>query len=151
METRHNIYEEPFSVSAERMFEVLITPSAIRAWWGASRAIVMPKKDGSWIATWGEDENDSDYTSSFKIKEFEPPRRLLLGDGKYTAQSGQPMEMNMTTEFIVEPMAGGCTLRMVHDGLPADEAAEEFYEACVAGWTNTFEGIRKYFYDNPRP
>lgn len=149
MERRHHNYEEPFAVSAERMFELLITPSAIEDWWGASRAIVTAAKDGSWIATWGEGENDSGYTSSFKIKEFEPPRRLVLSDGKYVAKFDPPIEMNMTTEFIVEPMVGGCTLRVVHAWLPADEAAEEFYEACVIGWKNTFQGIRKYFYDNP--
>ncbi len=150
METRRHIHEEPFGIRSERMFEALITPSAIRGWWGASKAIVVPEKDGVWIAAWGEDENAADYISSFKILEFEPPQRMLLGDGKYFSRDGQPpFEMNMTTEFIVEPQSGGCTLRIIQDGFPSDPVADEFFDACSVGWKNTFEGLRKYFYENP--
>jgi len=150
METRHHIHEEPFGVSAESMFHALITPSAIRQWWGASKAIVIPEQGGVWIAAWGEDENDSDYISSFKILEFEPPRRMLLGEGKYHARDGQPaFEMNMTTEFVVEPVNNGSLLRIVQDGFPVDEAADDYFEACVIGWKNTFDGLRRYFYENP--
>jgi hypothetical protein len=75
---------------------------------------------------------------------------LIFTDGRFLAKAGQaPFEMNMTTEFIIEPMAGGCMLRVVHDGFPTDKAADEFYEACVLGWMNSFEGIRKYLFDNP--
>lgn len=152
METRrHIILEEPFAVSPERMFETLITPSAIRGWWGASKAIVVPEEGGVWIAAWGEDENDSDYISSFKILEFEPPNRMLLGDGKYFSKDGTPpFEMKMTTEFVVEPnVGGGCALRIIQDGFPTDPVADEFFDASIVGWKNTFEGMRKYFYDNP--
>jgi uncharacterized protein YndB with AHSA1/START domain len=150
METRRHVHEEPFSVSPERMFETLITPSAIRSWWGASKAIVTPKIDGVWIATWGDDEDAADYVSSFKIKAFEPPKRLLLTDGKYQAKSGQPpFELRMTAEFVIEPWGQGCTLRVINDGFPVDEVADDFYDACLVGWQNTFEGIRKYFFDNP--
>lgn len=150
METRRHTHEEPFAVAPERMFEILVTPSAIRSWWGATRAVVSLKRGGVWMAAWGEDENASDYISTFTIQEYDPPKRLLLTDGKYQVKSGQaPFEMNMTTEFTVEPWGSGCVLRVVNDGFPTDEAADDFYNACVLGWENTFEGIRKYFYDNP--
>lgn len=150
METRRHIHEEPFGVSAESMFHALITPSAIREWWGASKAIVIAERGGVWIAAWGEDENDSDYISSFKIQQFEPPRRMLLGDGKYQSRDGQPpFEMNMTTEFTVEPINNGCILRIVQDGFPTDESADDFFDACVIGWKNTFDGLRRYFFENP--
>lgn len=150
METRRHVLEEPFAVTPERMFNILITPSAIRSWWGASKVIVTPQKDGVWIASWGEDENDADYISSYKILEFEPPKRMLLGDGKYFAKDGgPPFDMELTTEFAVENWGEGCTLRITQDGFPTDEKANEFFDACIIGWNNTFEGIRKYFYDNP--
>ena len=132
----------------DRMFSILITPAAIRSWWGASRAIVVPQEGGTWMAAWGEDEENPEYVSTFTIKAIEAPTRLLLGDGKCLVQAGQaPFEMNMTAEFIVEPREEGCTLKVVNDGFPTDESADEFYEACIAGWKNTFDGIRKYFYD----
>ena len=148
METRHHIHEEPFEVSPERMFDILITPAAIRRWWGASKVIVVPQKSGTWMAAWGEDENNPEYISTFTIKEIDPPHRLVLGDGRYQAHSGeQPFEMNMTAEFTVDPREEGCTLKVVNDGFPIDESADEFYDACLVGWKNTFDGIRKYFYD----
>jgi len=150
MKTRRHVLEEPFAVSPEWMFEVLITPSAIRGWWGASKAIVVPERGGVWIAAWGENENDPDYISSYKILELDRPKRILLGEGKYFSRDGQPpFEMNLTTEFLVEKRVGGCALRITQDGFPTDAVANEFFDACVIGWSNTFEGIRKYFYDHP--
>jgi uncharacterized protein YndB with AHSA1/START domain len=152
MATRRHVHEEPFAVSAERMFEALITPSAIRSWWGATKAIVLAEVGGTWVASWGDIENEPDYISSFRIIEYEPPSRLMLGEGKYFARHGHPpFEMDkMTTEFVVESRGDGmCALRMTQDGFPSEKVADEFYDACVIGWENTFEGIRKYFFDNP--
>ncbi len=152
MGTRRHVFEEPFAVSPERMFAALITPSSIRQWWGADKAIVLPQVGGTWVASWGENENEPDYISSFKIVEIDPPNRLMLGEGKYFARDGQPpFEMDkMTTEFIVEDRGPGmCSLRITQDGFPSEIVADDFYEACVIGWNNTFEGIRKYFFDIP--
>ena len=152
MATRRHVQEEFFSVPCDRVFKALVTPSAIRRWWGASKAIVLPQAGGTWVASWGENENDPDYISSFKILEFEPPTRMMLGEGKYFSRDGQPpFEMDkMTTLFVVEERGPGmCALRITQDGFPSEKVADDFYEACVIGWNNTFEGIRKYFYDNP--
>ena len=145
METRSHIHEESFEISRESMFDLLITPSAIRGWWGASRVIVLPKVGGFWCAAWGENEDDPEYLSLFTIREFEPPSRMLLTDGKYFAKAGQPgFELNMTTEFTVERRMTGCLLRVVQQGFPVHEVADEFYNACEVGWQNTFAGIRKF-------
>jgi uncharacterized protein YndB with AHSA1/START domain len=144
METRKHVHEEFFTVDPETLFAILHTPSAIRAWWGASRAIVLAENNGIWVAAWG-DEDEPDYISIFTIKEFEPPGRILFTDGKYFAKTGPPpFEMKMTTEFIVEPTPTGSILRVVQDGFPADKIADDFYAACDTGWRNTFAGIRKY-------
>ena len=42
MSTRDHVHEEEFPVPAEQLFALLLTPSAIRGWWGASAAIVLP-------------------------------------------------------------------------------------------------------------
>ena len=152
MATRRHVQEEFFTVPSDRMFKALITPSAIRSWWGATKAIVLPQAGGTWVASWGENENEPDYISSFKILEYEPPQRMMLGEGKYFARDGQPpFEMDkMTTEFVIEERGPGmCALRITQDGFPSEKVADDFYEACVIGWNNTFEGIRKYFLDNP--
>ena len=141
--------EEPFGISPERMFEILTTPSAIRSWWGASTAVVDARAGGSWVTAWGEVENDTEYVNSFQILEFEPPHRMLLGGGKYTSGTNWPIITNITTELIVEAQQSGCVLRIIQESKPADPLLDDYFDACVAGWQNSFEGIRNYVHNNP--
>lgn len=146
---RRQTLEEPFGISPERMFEILTTPSAIRSWWGASTALVDARAGGSWVTAWGEGENDSEYVNFFQILEFEPPSRILLGGGKYTSGANWPITTNITTELIIEPQPSGCVLRIIQDSSPADPLLDDYFDACVAGWQNSFEGIRNYVHNNP--
>ncbi|MBS1791872.1 MAG: SRPBCC domain-containing protein [Acidobacteria bacterium] len=144
MTTRKHIHQIELAVSPEEVFRVLVTPSAIRDWWGASRVIVLAKQNGVWAAVWGN-EDIPDYVALYKISAIEPPRRLFLTESKYFAKSGQPpFDATMTTEFIVEASAAGAVLRVTQDGFPADAVADEFYAACETGWKNTFASIEKY-------
>lgn len=58
MKTRRHIHQGEFPVPAEKTLEILRTPSAIRRWWKASRAIVLPGEGGVWAAAWGPEEDD---------------------------------------------------------------------------------------------
>jgi len=141
---RKHVHQIELSASPEEVFRLLITPSAIRSWWGASRAIVLPKVGGVWAAAWGN-EDIPDYVSVFKIAAIERPRRLFLTDSKYFAKTGPPpFKAEMTTEFTVEPSANGAILRVAQEGFPEDPVADEFYSACEKGWRDTFAGIEKY-------
>lgn len=146
MKFRSHIHEEPLSVSPTAAFELLITPSAIRNWWGASSAIVLPRKDGVWTAAWG-DEDDPDYISTAILVEFDPPRRLTMKNGDYYAKTGPlPFEfaVDALTTFTIEPDGEGCVLRVEQTGFPCDAIADEFYAACHTGWIRTFTGIKTY-------
>ena len=148
-QTRRQIIEEPFGITPERMFKILTTPSAIRSWWGATSVVIDPRKGGSWVTAAGEGESDAEYINSFKILEFEPPVRMLLGSGKYYTGTNWPIRTNITTELIVEPQPAGCILRIVQESSPADPLLDDYFDACVAGWQNSFEGIRNYLHNNP--
>jgi uncharacterized protein YndB with AHSA1/START domain len=151
MSTRKHVHEETFAVDPERLFALLHTPSAIRQWWGAARAVVLGESGGTWAAAWGDDEDDPDYVTVATIREFEAPRRMVLADYRYRAREGQlPFEADFVTEFTVEPRAEGSRLRVCQDGFPADPAADEFYAACETGWVETFAGIRRYLNQEPR-
>jgi uncharacterized protein YndB with AHSA1/START domain len=143
--TRRHVHEETFAVSPERLFAFLHTPSAIRQWWGVSRAIVLPEPGGIWAATWGDSEDDPDYVTIATIRAFEPPSRLVLSDYRYRARSGAlRFHADFVTEFTIAPHADGSTLRVSQDGFPAGPEADEFYAACGDGWRNTFAGIRTF-------
>ena len=148
-ETRRQILEEPFGVPPERMFEVLTTPAAIRSWWGASSVVIDARKGGSFIAATNDGEASAEFINSFQILEFEPPLRLLLGGGKYYAGANWPIRTDMTTELVIERQPAGCNLQIVVELAPADPLLDDFFDACVAGWQNSFEGIRNYIHNNP--
>ena len=149
MEIRRQELEEPFGISPERMFQTLTTPSAIRIWFGASTAIVEARQGGSWIAAFGERESDTDFVTAFEILKFEPPKRLLLGAGKFISDNKWPLATNMTTEFIIERQPAGCILRIIQQLAPKDPLLDDYFDACVVGWQNSFEGIRNYLHANP--
>jgi uncharacterized protein YndB with AHSA1/START domain len=145
MTTRQHTHEMELPVSPQRVFALLHTPSDIRGWWGAARAIVLPREGGFWAVAWGGDEDAPDYVGYHVIRVFDPPCRLVLAEGTYHAKSGPlPFEPNFVVEFTVEPRPGGCLLRVVQDGFPVDPVADDFYAACEVGWRNTFEGIRHH-------
>ncbi len=149
-ETRRHVHEEVFRVPPEKLFALLHTPSAIRQWWEAARAIVLSERGGVWTATWGGSEDDPDYVTMATIREFEPPSRLVLSDYRYRARSGPlPFRADFVTEFLVAPHPEGSTLRVCQDGFPAGPEADEFYSACGDGWRNTFRGIRRFLGDFP--
>ena len=149
MKARREELEEPFGVTPERMFEALTTPLAIRSWWGASTVVIDPRQGGTLVAAASDGENDSEFINSFDILEFDPPFRMLLGGGKYFAGANWPIRTAMTTDFVVTAVPSGCTLRIVVELSPADPLLDDYFDACVAGWQNCFEGIRNYLHHNP--
>ncbi|MEP7148275.1 MAG: SRPBCC domain-containing protein [Acidobacteriota bacterium] len=147
--TRRQILEEPFGVPPERMFSILTTPNAIRDWWGATSVVIDARKGGSWITASGEGEKDTEFINSFEILEFDPPHRMLLGSGKYFAGTNWPIRTNMTTEMLIAAQPEGCILTIVQELSPADPLLDDFFDACAAGWQNSFEGMRNYLHNNP--
>jgi uncharacterized protein YndB with AHSA1/START domain len=139
------VHEEVFPVVPERLFEILHTPSAIREWWGVARAVVLAEPGGVWAATWGSSEDDPDYVTVAAIRDFDPPRRMVLADYRYRAKAGQlPFRADFVTEFVVAPHPEGSVLRVSQDGFPAGPEGDQFYAACGQGWRDTFAGIRRF-------
>ena len=145
MPTRKHVHEEFLPADANLVFAILHKSSAIRAWWGAARAVVLAREGGVWAAAWGDKEGDPDYITVARIDVFDPPRRLMLTNFQYHAKSGPlPFQAQITTEFTVEARPNGALLRVVQDGFPVDPIADAFYTGCEVGWTNTFAGIRRF-------
>jgi uncharacterized protein YndB with AHSA1/START domain len=93
---RSHTHQIELNDSAKNVFSYLHTPSAIRAWWGAARAIVILRQDGTWAAAWGDEEDSPDYVKAAVIRVFDPPNRLMMADFNYFAKSGSlPFEANL--------------------------------------------------------
>ncbi len=145
MATRSITRQISLPASPEAVFELLITPSAIRRWWQASRAIVMPLRNGVWAAAWGDEEDVPDYMTSATLEVFEPPKRLVLADYRYYAKSGpMPFEANFKTDFRIEEHEKGSRLIVKQDGFPSDPGADEYFHGCKKGWEETLRGVLSY-------
>lgn len=133
-------------LAPQAAFDLLISPSAIRVWWSAARAVVMPRPGGLWVAAWGEDEDAPDYVSAARILVFQPPTRLRLGAFEYEARDGGPPfdTKALETDWSVRPVAHGSVLRVVQSGFPDGAEADRFYAACQQGWAATLDGIARF-------
>ena len=145
MQTRSHTHEIELPIHPNLTFSLLLIPSAICHWWSADRAIIIPKKDGTWAAAWGEDVDEPDYVTSARIDVYEPPHRLVLTDYQYHAKTGEmPFEADFRVEFTVREVEGGSVLRVEQHGFPGEPEADDYYAACQQGWHDTFEGVRRY-------
>jgi uncharacterized protein YndB with AHSA1/START domain len=136
----------------ERAFELLHTPSAIRQWWSATTAIVQPRVNGVWAATWGA-EDAPDYVCAARLVAFEPPHRMVMGKFEYMTKHGPGhglgFKADLESEFTVRAAGSGSILRVVQSGFPDESIADEFYAGCVKGWKDTFDGIARFVAQRP--
>lgn len=142
---REHVHAVDLPATPEAVFALLHTPSAIRGWWSAARAVVVPREGGLWAAAWGDDEDDPEYVTTATLSVFDPPRRIVFTDYAYVSKHGPlPFEAEFTTEFTVEPIEGGARLQVRQSGFPAGPEADEFYAGCEQGWRDTFDGVMRY-------
>lgn len=134
------------SCSPERLFQTLHTPNEICMWWSARTAIVVPRQHGLWAATWGKNEDQPDYVVSARIKNFDPPKLLVLGDFEYWTKD-RPLEFahQLSTTFCVEPLGENAQITVTQSGFPDSSSADEYFRGCCQGWKTTLAAIKDYF------
>jgi len=130
---------------------MLITPSAIRGWWGVACAIVIPETGGIYALAWGEDEDKPDMCSVGEIVVFDPGKTFEITNYRYMASFGKhPFSIqDMAVRFDMKPEEGSTRLTVLNSGFPSDAIAEEFYQGCIQGWKDTFAGIRNFLEASP--
>ena len=101
MTTRKHVHQIELAASPEEVFRLLVSPNAIRNWWGASRVIVLAKQNGVWAAVWGN-EDIPDYVALYKISAIEPPRRLFLTDSEPVRRLNDDKNRDERSERVPE-------------------------------------------------
>jgi hypothetical protein len=139
MSTRSQWHEIELPVSPAALFNLLLSPKAIRGKWNNTAAVVT-EVDGVWVLAWGARESDPDYVSGARIKSFQAPKLVKLAFEYSRARSGMlPFASAMTAELSIAPKGQGALLRVTHAGLPADN--DDYFNAVADGWRAALQGL----------
>ena len=148
MTTRSQWHEIELPATPVAVFNLLISPKAIRGRWGSVSAVVT-ELDGLWVIAWGERENDPNFVAGARIRAFESPRRVALAYEYCRAKTGQlPYGPTMTAEFTIQKTQVGALLRVTHAGIPQD--ANAYFESAGEGWRAMLQGIAAILAPKPR-
>ena len=148
---RHYVHSVRLNATGQQAFQLLTTPSHIRAWWEASYAVVIPGVDGIWLASWGDDEDAPDYVTAAHIDQWQPGHRLALDRYQYHAKTGPlPFEAEFYTDFVIQSDPGGgpnspsSLLTVTQRGFPDAASADDYHAACKEGWQRTLDNMRQH-------
>jgi uncharacterized protein YndB with AHSA1/START domain len=139
MSTRSQWHEIELPVPALTVFNLLLSPKAIRGRWNNTSAVVT-ELDGVWVIAWGQRENDPDYVSGARIKSFQAPKRVTMTYEYARSREGMlPFAAGMTAEFTIKETSSGALVRVTQAGLPAGE--EAYFQSCADGWRAALQGL----------
>jgi uncharacterized protein YndB with AHSA1/START domain len=116
------------AASPETVWELLVDPVKLLRWWGMG-AKLDPRPGGELRV-----HVIPGSVASGQFVEVDPPRRLVYTWGWSEGGGGPELVPpgSSTVEIDLEPTPSGTTLRLVHRGLPNEEAAGAHGE----GWDN---------------
>jgi uncharacterized protein (TIGR03086 family) len=117
-------------VSVEEAFALITEPERLRRWMTVSARVDL-RAGGAyrWTVVPG-------HIAAGTFKEIEPGRRIVFGFGWET--DGDPAPDGSTVTITVEPAAGGTLVRLVHDGLTDEQAANH-----LEGWSHFFARLER--------
>ena len=134
-----------------KVFKVLITPTHIQKWWGASQVIVVADENGTFAATWGENIDTPEYTSTARISHFEPYTRLKLKDFTYLKLNEYlPFKAKFEIDFKIECYNSCCVLVVTHSGFPGGPEADDYYSSAEKGWDRALAAIKALVGEKPK-
>ena len=128
-----------------RVFDALLTPSDVMAYWGASAVVIAPTVGGLFCAAWGPPDAP-DYVGVQRIVLMGRPTVLALRHVYYYAREGGPgIDLDTMTTYTLAARPGRSTLLQVRQtGFPRGTEADAFLAACEAGWQTTLHQLRAY-------
>jgi uncharacterized protein (TIGR03086 family) len=115
-------------VSADEAFALITQPDRLRRWLAVSaRVDLRAGGEFRWTLT-------PMAVGAGTVLEVDPGRRIVLGFAFVTA----PELRTDTLTITIEPADGGTLVRLLHEGLPDDQA-----DGVLDGWTHYFERLER--------
>ena len=134
--------EREFSVSPERLFEVLSTRAALVQWWGHD-GMTLPDEQldfstlGPWHASMVSDEGNR-FKMSGQVTRVDPPRTVGFTWGWHDPDDQRGAESHVT--FTVVETAEGAKLIIDHRELLSEEVAARH----SAGWVGPLARLERF-------
>ena len=131
------------NASKNEVFDSLITPNAIKKWWGAESVILIPKVGGPYTISWGKNIDRPSYVTYSVISTYEDNEKLVLEYRDYISLSGNlPFEANFIVSFNLKQVGKATKLEVRQDGFPNEQIANEYFNGCSNGWDQVLLNIK---------
>lgn len=131
------------AASPERVLKAFLDPEEIKKWWGATRALVEPRKGGVWAAAWGEAGQGYLYVVTGVLKSLQPGKRLRLDPLVYFSYKSEvlgPMRLSIS----VKEKAGKTRVSVRQDGYGTGPDWDWYYQSVFSGWKDTLGSLKQY-------
>jgi len=129
--------------SAARVLEAFLDAELMKQWWGATRALVEPRKGGIWAAAWGEPGQGYRYVVSGVVKSLKPAKRLKLDPLVYFNWE-RPVLGPMRLGISVREKDGLTRVSVRQDGYGDGPDWDWYYEAVVKGWRDALANLKEF-------
>jgi len=128
--------------TAERVWTALLEPEQIQQWWGASEAVIEPRKGGAWAMAWRGAGQGYRSVAAGVIRSLKPARRLRIEPLVcFSTDSQLPGPMRMSISIAEK---GGLTRVIVRQEPIGDAPQWESYaEEAVAAWRQTLGDLKR--------
>lgn len=123
------------TASAATLWRALTEPAALRAWL-ATEAVVEPREGGRYAT-----DSRLFGRREARIERFDPGARLQL---MYEPNSDWPplLESALVEDFIIDERKGQRMMRVIGEGLPADEEYAKPLVRLRTGWALAFAQLQ---------
>jgi uncharacterized protein YndB with AHSA1/START domain len=126
-----------------RVFEAFTDVGELLSWF-ADGAVVGRRVGGNWALGWyaGEESDDGHHVLG-TVEVFEPGRRLVVGDLRFSTPEGESWEgMRLSVDLVAE--AGGTCVRVVQDGVGAGPSWAGYAAGLGPGWERSLADLRAW-------
>ena len=125
----HSFY---LPISPDKVYEYL-TKSKLLTGWFSERAIVTPKKGGSFQLFWGE------FAMRGKVKEAVAPKKLVIA---WIDRFENAKVFETEARFTLRKKGKGTLLKITHSGFKSGKKWTVLYGAISSGWAYYLLNLR---------
>lgn len=145
------ISEIHIAAPPERVFQALIDPQQVMAWWTSDECPIEsfsmePRKGGRWRYDSQPSAINVNGVSKFhcdgEVLAYDPPRLLSY---TWIANWHEDKAQRTVVRWELTPKSGGTLIKLTHSGLANLAASRKDYSG---GWTGVIERLKKFLEKN---